>query len=157
EAELAFVLAHEIAHVEKRHGLQQIIDGWDERERQNYKAHMLELAERDGPLSEEHKEMSRRLSHLAMLVVQSKGKDHETESDLRGLELMSRVGYSPRAALSFIDRLRSVAGGQSKEPDFFMTHPHLDDRYVITGNRLRGLRDSGQLLAERYQRIVRGR
>lgn len=157
EAELAFVLAHEIGHVEKRHGLLQIIEGWHESEKRDMSNTALEMAAREGTvLSEEEKALLARSHELSDRVLQAKGRPQETEADLRGIELMARAGYSPQGALTFIQRLATHSGARSSQPDIFLTHPHLEDRYNFTRSALRGIGTDGQILAERYRRIVRG-
>jgi predicted Zn-dependent protease len=156
EAELAFVLAHEIGHVEMRHGLEQVIEGWYEQEKRSFGAEATELTagSRSRSTADVFEDLSAYSHRLSDMVIQAKGRDQETESDARGLELMTRVGYSARGALDFIARLAKVHGSRSEAADIFRSHPHLEERQALAVAALGRYGTDGAVLAERYRAMV---
>lgn len=89
EAQLAFILCHEIAHVQKRHSL---------------------LMHRD---EEEYKDKNRfslkKSNELERLFERLKySRQHEYEADAYGFELFQRMGYSLEAAKNALALLKSI-------------------------------------------------
>jgi predicted Zn-dependent protease len=116
EAQLAFVLAHEIAHVDGRHSI------------------AFDLALRRLP--EEIRDSAGGLIHY--FVNQPFSMNREEEADLEGLKLLLAAGYSPYQSVAFLDKMaarRQMQGPQnlldvlSRElNDLFDSHPNLDRR-----------------------------
>ena len=55
------------------------------------------------------------------------GRDDELESDALGIRIMAEAGYDPRAMLGVMRTLAKASGG-SRQPEFFSTHPHPENR-----------------------------
>ncbi len=124
EAELAGVLAHEIAHISQKHILSTLQRG--------------RLFASIGELSAAAIGQDPGLFDSLMNEVNdklfTKGLDQsmEDEADELGMEYAYRLGYNPSGLLSFQQKLEKRLG---KEPSvFFKTHPSIHDRV----NRGRG-------------------
>jgi hypothetical protein len=120
EAELAGVMAHEIAHVAARHATvnatrQQI---WD--------LASLPLIFVGGPVGAAIRQFSGIMVPMSFLKF---SRDAEREADFLGLEYQYAAGYDPTAFVDFFEKLEAEEKGQ---PGFvaraFSTHPMNDDR-----------------------------
>jgi predicted Zn-dependent protease len=122
EAELAGVLAHEIAHVTEKHALTTI--------RRNRvlqsigKITMTAMKKDPGVINQ--------LTSLTTDVLFNKGvdKEMEFEADRKGTEYAYRTGYDPSGLMRFIRTLQDYRG--KKQSVWFSTHPD-------TGERIRRL------------------
>ena len=54
-------------------------------------------------------------------------RDHETEADKIGLELLVRACYDPREAPELRQRMGQIGGGQ-RPPEWLSTHPASETR-----------------------------
>jgi predicted Zn-dependent protease len=115
--QLAAVIGHEIAHVIARHGNERISQGM---------VAELGLGVIDAmvgdPQSNEHKQMMGLLgvgTQVGLLLPFS--RDHESEADLMGLDIMAQAGFDPRAAAQLWVNMSADSGGQP--PEFLSTHP----------------------------------
>jgi predicted Zn-dependent protease len=121
EAEIAGVMAHEIAHVTARHGVEQASKG------QLFQWLSIPLIFVGGPLGAIVQNAANILVPLTFLKF-SRGA--EEEADRLGLQYMWAAGYDPTQMLNFFEKLKSK---EKKEPGtlakVFSTHP-------TTGNRL---------------------
>jgi len=118
DAELATVMAHEIAHAIARHGaermtqmlmvqlggiaLDEALDSEGER--------TLELARIAYGVA----------ANLAYILPYS--RTHESEADYLGLIYMAKAGYDPRAAVDFWLKMQRQYGDK-EPPEFISTHP----------------------------------
>ena len=122
EAGLAVVLGHEIAHAIAEHG--------NERMSQQLLA-QLGGAALDQALASKP-EQTRQLWNLAFGIGVQYGallpysRTQESEADHLGLIFMAMAGYDPNVALSFWQRMSSMAG--QKPPEFLSTHPSDETR-----------------------------
>ena len=103
--QIAAVLAHEIIHVEKRHGIKSIVALMG-------KITLFEMV--FGIFADQTAELSATLSILKY------SRDKETEADLEGAKLMESAGY-PRAAM--VNMLNSLAEHGSSGPAWLSDHP----------------------------------
>jgi predicted Zn-dependent protease len=55
------------------------------------------------------------------------GREDELESDALGIRIMAEAGYDPRALIGVMETLASASSG-SRQPEFFSTHPHPENR-----------------------------
>jgi predicted Zn-dependent protease len=120
EAEVAGVLAHEIAHVTARHGIEQASKG----ELLNYASiPLLFLGGWGGYILQQVAEIAIPLTFLKF----SRGA--EREADRLGAQYMWATGYDPTALITFFEKLQQAHQGRSgKISKIFSTHPMTEDR-----------------------------
>jgi predicted Zn-dependent protease len=58
----------------------------------------------------------------------------ETEADLVGMDIASRAGYDPRAALTLWQKMGSIGGAEQKQ--FLSTHPSGRTRMAVLSRHL---------------------
>lgn len=113
EAELAFVLAHELAHAASgdattafvRVGLRQLAQGQNADDREDWTQAALDLV---------------RLGY---------GDPREYEADAQALQSLTQLGYDTDAVLHYFHRLRgAVAGGDPNLAELALAHPPPVDR-----------------------------
>ncbi len=147
EAQLAGVLAHEIAHVVKSHHLKilqktQLLDlGADLLGRQLGKGSQI---------------IQKVLGSGAEVCARSLDKNAEFEADRMGVVLTTRAGYEPYGLPEVLQTIGQTGKDESSVALLFKTHPHPDDRLVklddAIGNRLDKIKD-GKTLSERFYRL----
>ncbi len=103
EAQLASVIAHEIAHIEEKHSVKALKQA----------AIAQGIAETAGVSTNALAQIG---YQLAVDLPQS--RDHEYEADRVGLEILQQAGYPPMAFVNFLKKLQ---GGN--QPEFLRTHP----------------------------------
>ena len=113
EAEIAAVLAHEIAHVTSRHIAQRMtaLYGVSLLTR-------LALGEDPGMLEQIATEL------LAQGFLLKHSRDNEREADAAGLDYVIAAGYSPRGYAAFFERILE----QPRPPAILSTHPDPAER-----------------------------
>lgn len=120
EAEFAGVLGHEIGHVTGRHGAIQ---------QRNQMAMQIGLIA-GLVLSKDVAQFANELSQGMQLLLLKNSRDHESESDLLGVEYSTTVGYDAHEMANFFQTISRLSGGASQSiPDFMSTHPNPLDRY----------------------------
>ena len=120
EAELAAVMAHEIAHVAARHATKNLTKS------QIWGFASLALTAVGGPAGI----IIHQVADIAVPMTFLKfGRNEEREADLLGLEYQYAAGYDPLAFVNFFER---IAVHQKKDGNFvvrlFATHPMTADR-----------------------------
>jgi predicted Zn-dependent protease len=119
EAELAGVMAHEIAHVAARHATRGMTKS------QIWNLASIPMVFVGGPIGLAVREVSSVAFPMSTLKF---GRDAEREADLLGLEYAYAAGYDPVAFVNFFERLQV----NHKKPNFmakaFATHPMNEDR-----------------------------
>jgi predicted Zn-dependent protease len=124
EAELAGVMAHEIAHVAARHGTRQMTRG----QLANFAT--IPLIFVGGGLGY----ALQSAAGLALpLTFMTFSRSFEAEADYLGVQYMYKTGYDPQAFLAFFEKVQS----QEKEKPgrlakAFATHPQTPDRIAKT-------------------------
>ncbi len=123
DAELATVMAHEIAHAIARHGAERMTQ-------------MLMVQLGGIALDEaldKHSEKTLELARVAygmgttLLYVLPYSRTHESEADHLGLIYMAKADYDPRAAVDFWRKMQQKYGDQ-EPPEFLSTHPNSETR-----------------------------
>ena len=120
EAEMAGVMAHEIAHVAARHGTRQATKG----QLINYGTiPLIFLGGWAGYAIRQGAGLAIPLGFLSF------SRAAESEADLLGLEYMYKAGYDPTAFVDFFEKIQSL---EKKKPGtvakVFSTHPMTEDR-----------------------------
>jgi hypothetical protein len=120
EAELAGVMAHEIAHVAARHGMRQMT-----------RANIAQIATiplifLGGGIGYGIYEASGLALPLTFMKFQ---RNFEAEADYLGLQYMYKTGYDPQAFISFFEKIQAK---EKKKPGTlakaFASHPQTPDR-----------------------------
>ena len=123
--ETVAVLAHEFGHVEKRHGLRQVVRTGG----------LVLVASMifggDGSLVEETVALASSLSTLGY------SRDFEREADMFAADLLTAGGRSPGDLADALEKLGAACGPACKEHGWLSTHP-------TTGSRAEALRAYGR-------------
>lgn len=122
EGQLAGVLAHEIGHVVGRHSAEQmarvrLTEGLTG-------AAVIAAYDPENPNSIGAAQMAQLVGGMINMRY---GREDEIESDRLGVRFMAEAGYDPRAMIRVMEIL-AEAGGPSRQPEFFSTHPNPDRR-----------------------------
>ena len=119
-AEIAGIMAHEIGHVEHRHGIQQL---------SRYMSLRLILGLMFG-MGDESLLIQGATDLGAVLLLLKYSRDHETEADEYGAERMMKTGISLAHLSQFFKRLQKSEGHAAYDqvPGFLLTHPQDADR-----------------------------
>ena len=120
EAELAGVMAHEIAHVAARHGTRQASRGT----LINYASiPLIFMGGWTGYAIRQGASFAIPISFLSF------SRGFESEADLLGLQYLYKTGYDPTAFVDFFEEIQAL---EKKKPGtmakVFSTHPMTDDR-----------------------------
>lgn len=116
DAELATVMAHEVAHALREHTRERVSRAYGQQ------LVLSGVAAVTG-VSETTANIANMIGQVTFQLPFS--RDQESEADTIGLELMARAGYDPRAALTLWEKMGAESGGQ---PKFLSTHPSPKDR-----------------------------
>jgi predicted Zn-dependent protease len=121
EAELACVLAHEIAHVAHKHAISSV-----------RRAKFFEGAAKIGTLNmkgDEGKQFRDMVGNL-QTVLFDKGLDQgmEYEADESGMDVAYRTGYDPNGLIRVLKMLQQKQATATSKGSWFSTHPPLSSR-----------------------------
>lgn len=118
DAELATVMAHEVAHALREHTRERVSRAYAQQLVLSGAAAVTGVGEGTANIANMIAEVTFQLPF---------GRDQESEADQIGLELMARAGYDPRAALTLWNKMGAASNGAS-QPKFLSTHPSNKDR-----------------------------
>ena len=121
EAQLATLLAHEMAHCTHRHALRAFRDFKRKKDR-------LAVLQKPEPVLDE--DLTALLGSTGTVAaVTGYSQDLEAEADLAGLELVLNAGYDLKEAPRLFEHLKKeLKEEKAREPFFFGTHPRLQKR-----------------------------
>jgi predicted Zn-dependent protease len=122
DEEILAVLAHEVGHVEGRHGMQRIA--------QSTALGML-LTLVTGDVSQ----VAAVVSALpAMLIEAGYSRDFEREADARAVSLLNAMGVPPSHLARFLERMQAKLGKESG-PSWLASHPPTKERMQAIWDR----------------------
>jgi len=120
EAELAGVMAHEIAHVAARHGTRQATKA----ELANYMT--IPLIFMGGWAGYGIRQAAGLLVPMSLLKF---SRGYESEADMLGLQYMYKSGYDPASFVDFFEKIQSLEKKKrGSVSELFSSHPMTDDR-----------------------------
>ena len=142
EAELACVLAHEVAHVSHKHALSSV-----------RRAKFLEGAAKIGTVNmkgEQGKEFRDMVGNL-QTVLFDKGLDKgmEYEADESGMDVAYRTGYDPDGLIRVLKMLQKKEATATSKGSWFSTHPPLSSRLEKCYQWRKKYPDAGQMATVR--------
>jgi len=117
DAELATVIAHEVAHALREHTRERVSRAYAQQL-------VLSGAAAVTGVSEGTADLANMVAQVTFQLPFS--RDQESEADQIGLELMARAGYDPRAAVTLWNKMNAAAS--SGQPKFLSTHPAPKER-----------------------------
>jgi len=154
EGQLAAVLAHEITHINSRHGSQQI-------SRQMGIQVLLAAAAAAAGRTEKGAQMATQAEDLAKVVVglvnlkYSRGM--ESEADRFGLDYLAASGYDPREMANLLGVFVSMGGPRA--PEILSTHPNPEARFGDVEQMIRAKYPNrgGRVAEDEYRREILNR
>jgi beta-barrel assembly-enhancing protease len=147
EAQLAGVLAHEIAHVVRKHHLKLL-----------QQSQLLDLGAQalGSQLGKGNPLIQKAIGSGAEVCARSLDKGAEYEADLMGVALSARAGYEPYGLPEVLQIIGQTGKEEGSVALLFKTHPHPDDRLIklddAIGNHLDTIRN-GKTLSARFYRL----
>lgn len=153
KAEVAAVLAHEMAHVSAKHGIKRI-----------EKLEAIKLADRV-VLDVLSNDRAGKIALAANKMSLAKfSQNQELQSDALGIRMLGSAGFDPYAAARFLDAMNSYARYQSSlsakngEQDFLSTHPSTPKRIELAKRHARvfGRPGSGISNRDEYLKSING-
>ena len=149
---LAAVIAHELAHIKLKHGINMINE-------MRFREQAVDMANRAAALSGSTSPATQRLmefgssisSMMDTLMVNGYSQINEFEADREALSLLAAAGYDPRA---LVEILRILQGTQSSRPGGFnTTHPSPNERISNIERHIRNHRvqDTSSYRVQRFE------
>lgn len=149
EAQLAGALGHEVVHIAERHLETEI------RSKRGSAWAVQEAQARQLPLDETIRR--RADAFLNDLFNMRLSQDKEDAADREGTLMASRMGYSPRGLLSFLETMAAVNQNAENKRLFgqlLSTHPSFESRIQVLERAVETAGDRGQLLEARFRGAV---
>jgi predicted Zn-dependent protease len=148
EAQLAGILAHEVAHVGHKHALQSI-----QRARFFQGVGKITSATMKGEKGKEFEDMIGNLQSTLF----DKGLDQnmEFEADKSAMETAYRTGYNPEGIVEVLRELKKIEARSQKQGSWFSTHPPLSERIRRCEAEMGQYPDAKSLtrLPDRYKKV----
>jgi predicted Zn-dependent protease len=153
EAQLAAVLAHEIAHVVRKHHLKAL----QKTMKRNLWSDLTVGVLKD---TRERKKVQKLIKSGLQLYTTGLDREFEFEADLRAVVLVARAGYDPYAFLDVLTTIDSINPDSSELTVLMNTHPPITERLETLARKMDGRLDSyapGVDNADRFRRVAASR
>jgi predicted Zn-dependent protease len=146
EAELAGVLAHEIAHVTKKHHLKVL--------KQSSLIGALGQAA-SSKAKDSDQVVQNLIGNGAEIMARGLDKNAEFEADRVGIVFAARAGYDPWGLPDVLQDMAGLPAKDNRTSLLYKTHPHPADRLAALGEAVGGNLDAvrGKDVASRFYRI----
>lgn len=132
ESETAAVIAHELIHADRAHGLVQ--------SRRNNKISLLTIAGMIAAAAAGAPEAAVVASAIQTAAINSYTIDLEKEADAKGITVLHKAGYNPAAMLTMMERLNMERLKHPRyDPGIFQTHPEEEERIDAAMEYMRAL------------------
>jgi predicted Zn-dependent protease len=146
EAELAGVLAHEIAHVTEKHTIKGL-----------QKSKGIKLAEDQTSLTGDSAVFEQVVNKATEAVLQGWSRSEELEADEKGVHIAAKVHYHPNGLPDFLKTLQARYSQREGRAGIFASHPETKERIDKLESRIRKKkleRNAAIELAERMAKNV---
>jgi len=121
EAEIAAIIAHELIHADRAHGIVQ--------SRRNNKLSLLTIAGMIAAAAAGAPEAAMVASAIQTAAINSYSIDLEKEADAKGISALLKAGYNPAAMLTMMERMYMERLRHPRyEPGIYQTHPEDEER-----------------------------
>lgn len=150
EAQLAGVLAHEIAHVVRKHHLTALQKSME----REFLTDLTIIAVGD---KSDGKNLEDLINVGVQLYATGLDRDDEFDADLRGVVLAARAGYDPFALLDVLTTIDSINPTAEELTVMLNTHPPINDRLTRLADQMDGQLDSfasGRTNPERFRHVA---
>jgi len=144
EAELANVLAHEVAHVTRKHTLKGL-----------QKSMSMELAQNRAEYVVGSAFFNAVADQAGRAVLAGFGQAEELEADQVALDVASRVGYQALGLTNFLGTLNRINVSSNSKAGLFRSHPDTDERIKKAKKQIKKERlDDGAWVEDRFAERV---
>ena len=150
EAQLAGVLAHEIAHVVRKHHLKAL----QKTMKREFWSDMTVSVVDDG---EDRDRLRKLIGSGLQLYTTGLDRSYEFDADLRGVVLAARAGYDPYAFLDVLTTIDSINPASAELTVLMNTHPPTTERIGRLAAKMDGRLDSyaaGVDNANRFSKVA---
>ena len=150
EAQLAGVLAHEIAHVVRKHHLKAL-------QKTMKREFWTDLSVKAVDDKKDRKAVRKLINSGLQLYTTGLDRRYEYDADLRGVVLAARAGYDPYAFLDVLTTIDSINPDSEELTVLMNTHPPTADRLEALAVKMDGRLDSyasGANNAGRFRRVA---
>jgi beta-barrel assembly-enhancing protease len=137
EAELAGVVAHEIAHIMQRHQARMMAGQKNAALGTLVALALAIMASRSSSAGQAPEAAIAAASGLQLQNQLDYSRDFEREADRLGFQTLERAGFDPRGMPSFFDRMmRANRHNDGRTPGYLRTHPLTTERIADMQNRV---------------------
>ncbi len=150
EAQLAGVLAHEIAHVVRKHHLKAL-------QKTMKREFWTDLTANTVSDAGDRKKLRKLINAGVQLYTTGLDREYEYDADLRGVVLAARAGYDPYALLDVLTTIESINPDSEELTVMLNTHPPTGERLTRLARKMDDKMDdyaAGQANLRRFQRIA---
>ncbi|MDH3219713.1 MAG: M48 family metalloprotease [Gammaproteobacteria bacterium] len=151
EAQLAGVLAHEIAHVVRKHHLKAL----QKTMKRDFWTSLTVKAVSDG---EDRQKLNQLVNAGVQLYASGLDREYEYDADLHGVVLAARAGYDPYALLDVLTTIDSINPESEDLTVLMKTHPPTAERLGNLARKMDGKMDayaSGRVNAGRFRQLAK--